>query len=176
MCIHYIFENKIKKPPKGVHFYVKMQPLKTKQNNGTVKMGEEEGGDWELRRPSGWYGGVMLHAEVHEKKGAPQNAITWASVIMPAIQERRAELAAILPPKWGTRVTSASWISGWYIYLFFLPHACTHSQLRDAQVCNQRLKVRGQTCLSRKLQRTKNCSDSQWSHCRVLQTSSMDLQ
>lgn len=126
-------------------------------------MGEEEGGDWELRRPSGWYGGVMLHAEVHEKKGAPQNATTRASVIMPAIQERRAELAAILPPKWGTRVTSASWISGWYIF-FFLPHACTHSQLRDAQVCNQRLKVWGQTCLGRKLQCTKNCSDSQWCH------------
>lgn len=65
VCIcYYIFEKQTQ--PRGVCFYDTMQPLgKKNKNNGTVKTGEQEGAEGELRRLI-W--GATLHVEVHEKK------------------------------------------------------------------------------------------------------------
>lgn len=105
--------------------------------------------------------GLIWSVELR-KGGGGGEATAERFVLMPARQERRAELAAILKNKhrqkqkerspWrsGTvqvRGTEASdkreskspfasvWICGWYVCLFiYLFHTCTHSQFRDAQV------------------------------------------
>lgn len=131
--------------------------------------------------------GVTLHVEVHEKKGAPQNATAWAWALMPAIQERRSELAAVLTPKMRDPSESGTVQSEvprfrkshlcfrldfWLVHLF-IPHMQTFT-VQGCSVCQRRLclrlKVWGQTCLD--LDRSdrpqvpthENCSYSQWCH------------
>lgn len=136
VCIcYYIFEKQTQ--PRGVCFYDTMQPLGEKnqkqwhcQNGRTRRSrGRAEAADMRCDAPcrSPW------------EKGAPQNATMWVFVLMPAMQERRAELAASKMrgpfesgtiPVWGTALVKESslhqsgFLGGTLIYS---THAHIHS-------------------------------------------------
>ena len=168
MCIrYYIFEEKKKKLPQGSPLLRQDATLEEKNKNkqkkktptALSKRANKEG-DWELRRPTGWYEVLTLHAEVHERKRSSSKTPHRERLcLMPAIQERRAELAAISPPKWeipwsdtvqswGTTRQKESpfnfgldfWVVHLYIYIFSPRPLHMHTfTVQGCSVCNQRL-------------------------------------